>query len=87
MSIDKKLHTLKYTPDTSSHLVPDKDKCAVCEHKICTIICPAQVYEDCNENLIVNYENCLECGACRLACEYIEWKHPRGTKGVMFKHG
>jgi ferredoxin like protein len=84
MSLDRKLHTLKYTPDEVSHLKP---VCKKCNTKTCTFICPAQVYKCEDDELVVEYENCLECGACRIACEHIEWQYPRGTKGVMFKHG
>jgi ferredoxin like protein len=87
MSLSDRLHTLKYTPDTGSHLKPDLAKCAECTNKACTFVCPAQVYDCDSGEMIVNYENCLECGACRLACEHINWQYPRGTKGVMFKHG
>lgn len=91
MNIDKKLYTLKYSPDTVSHLRPDNEQCKLCESKVCTYICPAKVYEwnDEKRELIVNYENCLECGACRIACERkcIDWKYPKGTKGVIFKQG
>lgn len=91
MNIDKKLYTLKYSPDTESHLKPDNEKCRLCENRYCTHICPAEVYEWSEEKqeLIVNYENCLECGACRIACEKkaIDWQYPKGTKGVTFKQG
>ena len=91
MNLDKKLYTLKYSPDVQSHLNPDFEKCKTCKSRNCTYICPAGVYEwneDKNE-LIVNYENCLECGACRIACEKkcIDWQYPKGTKGVTFKQG
>ena len=91
MSLDKKLFTLKYSPDTQSHLKPNKEDCKNCETKACTFICPAQVYEWSEEKqeLIVKYENCLECGACRIACEHksLDWEYPKGTKGVTFKQG
>lgn len=91
MEIDKKLYTLKYAPDTESHLKPDQEQCKLCVSKCCTYICPAKVYEweDTTQDLIVNYENCLECGACRIACERgtLDWSYPRGTKGVTFKQG
>ena len=45
MSLDKKLFTLKYSPDAQSHLKPNKEDCKNCEAKACTFICPAQVYE------------------------------------------
>jgi ferredoxin like protein len=91
MSMDEKLYTLKYTPDTSSHLRPDCEKCKTCKSKICTIICPAQVYtwDEGSDSMVVNFENCLECGACRITCEgnCLEWEYPRGIKGIMFKNG
>ena len=91
MNLDKKLYTLKYSPDTKSHLNPDQEQCKLCKGRPCEFICPAGVYEwnnDKNE-LMVNYENCLECGACRIACERksLNWEYPKGTKGVTFKNG
>ena len=91
MTIEDKLFTLKYTPDTESHLVPDNEICKTCKNKPCTKICPADVYEwdDKNKRLVVNFENCLECGACRIACptHSLKWEYPKGTKGVTFKLG
>ena len=92
MNMDKKLYTLKYSPDEVSHLkIKDSEQCKFCETKCCTYICPAQVYEwnEGRQEIIINYENCLECGACRIACEKqnIDWQYPKGTKGVTFKQG
>ena len=88
--LDNKLGTVKYTPDNTSHLRPNNDDCKKCKTKCCTYICPAGVYEwsDEQRKLIVNFENCLECGACRIACEKqsLEWEYPKGTKGVTFKN-
>ena len=66
MTLDKKLYTLKYSPDTESHLNPNQEQCKLCENRNCTYICPAGVYEWNEEKneLIINFENCLECGAC-----------------------
>ena len=89
--LEEKLYTVKYTPDTESHLLPVQECCRICQSKICTVICPAKVYEwdSINQKLIVKFENCLECGACRIACEdsSLGWQYPKGTKGVMFKQG
>lgn len=91
MNIEDKLYTVKYTPDGKSHLLPVQECCRICNSKICTIICPANVYEwdDDRQKLTVKFENCLECGACRIACETssLGWEYPKGTKGVMFKQG
>ena len=90
-NLEDKLYTVKYNSDTGSHLKPNQEHCKECESKICTIICPAGVYEWDEEaqKLIVNYENCLECGACRIACEdcSLDWEYPKGNKGVTFKQG
>lgn len=90
-NIDEKLFTVKYVSDEESHLIPDQEKCRRCVSKACTLFCPAHVYEWDDERniLLVGHENCLECGACRIACELkcIEWHYPKGTRGVTFKHG
>ena len=88
-NLDDKLYTVKYTPDTESHLLPVQECCRICKSKICTVICPAGVYSWENNKLVVNYENCLECGACRIACETssLGWEYQKGNKGVTFKQG
>ena len=91
MSIDEKLFTVKSVPDKVSHLKPEAGLCCICDSKACTYVCPANVYEwdEEQQKLIVNFENCLECGACRIACERqsLKWEYPKGTKGVKFKFG
>ncbi|MEK6545549.1 MAG: ferredoxin family protein, partial [Nitrospinota bacterium] len=32
-------------------------------------------------------EGCLECGTCRIACEFIEWRNPKGGYGVCYRYG
>ena len=85
--IEDKLYTLKYKTDSKNHLNPDESKCLQCIEKTCTIVCPANVYcyDDTNKKLTISYEKCLECGACRIACEHIEWNYPQSGKGVIFK--
>lgn len=89
-SIDDKLFKVKYTPSPDDcHLNPVSDDCATCVSKVCTIVCPAKVYEwdEDRKKLVVGYENCLECGACRIVCEKqtLDWRYPKGTNGVTFK--
>lgn len=89
--LENKLYTVKFEPDMVSHLQPVQECCRICKSRACTVICPAAVYEwdEYAQRLIVNYENCLECGACRIACEScsLGWVYPKGTKGVTFKQG
>lgn len=90
-TIDDKLFKVKYVPGEESHLKADNKICLLCASKVCTYICPANVYEwdEENKKLLIGYENCLECGACRIACpdKNINWEYPKGTKGVTFKNG
>lgn len=90
-NLEDKLYTVKYNPDTKSHLLPVQECCKICKSKVCTYICPAGVYSWDNmlDKLIVKYENCLECGACRVVCETssLGWEYPAGNKGVTFKQG
>lgn len=91
MSIDDKLAKVKYVSDEDSHIINNPEKCLKCKKRFCTFVCPAHVYEwdESAENLIINHENCLECGACRISCkeQSLEWCYPKGTKGVTFKLG
>lgn len=89
-TIEDKLTTIKYNCDSETHLSVDEDICKTCENRCCTYICPAKVYtydEDKNK-INVEYENCLECGACRIACPHraINWNYPKAKNGVIFKN-
>lgn len=100
--IEKKLLNNKYNTDIEPHLILNKEICKVCEDKVCLNICPANVYKqsvsnqnpiiaDKNnatiEDISVEYENCLECGACRIACPYgaIDWNYPKSGCGITYK--
>ena len=90
-NIDDKLAKVKTNPDTKSHLIPDLVQCKKCKSKSCVYICPANVYNWDDEKQLLNvfFENCLECGACRIACEKncIEWSYPKGKCGITLKNG
>ena len=90
-NIDNKLARVKYNPDNCSHLQPDFEACKKCKSKACVYICPANVYnwDEDKQELSVFYENCLECGACRIACEKqsLVWKYPKGKFGITLKNG
>ena len=89
-SIEDKLTTIKYNCDKEAHLIVANELCRICEKRCCTYICPAKVYSyDENTSTInVEYENCLECGACRIACPLnaIDWNYTRADYGVIYKH-
>ena len=88
VNIDDKLFLNTYNADTVSHLIiKDKGICANCVEKACTEFCPAGVYQYKDSEIVVGFEGCLECGACRIACPHnnIDWNYPRGGFGVQFR--
>jgi len=92
MRIEDKLFKVKFKADAHEfcHLkIKDQAVCLKCEFKPCTTFCPAAVYKWEGNKITVGYENCLECGSCRIACPYfnIEWEFPRGGFGVQYSKG
>ena len=89
-SIEEKLAVIKYNCSEVSHLIVDQEICKNCKEKTCTYICPANVYsvDENTGEILVSYENCLECGACRIACpkKKIDWSYPPSGCGVVLKH-
>ena len=90
-NIEDKLAKVKYKPFNETHLVVCQKDCKECKKRSCEIVCPAKVYEF-NEKkgeMQVSYENCLECGACRIACDKqtLIWNYPNQGYGVTFKQG
>ncbi len=89
MKLEDKLYVLKFKPDEKTHLQPKAEDCANCKEKPCTVFCPAGVYKWEEGKLVVSFENCLECGSCRIGCKFasLEWRYPRGGYGVSFRYG
>jgi len=88
VNIDDKLFLNTYNADTVSHLIlKDEGMCAHCYEKACLEICPAGVYQYKDNEIVVGFEGCLECGACRISCPHdnIDWNYPRGGFGVQFR--
>ena len=89
-SLDDKLFTVRRKSLKQSHITVDTRLCKECFTRVCTYICPAVVYvwNDGDEKIDVRYEHCLECGACRIACEMsgIEWSNPKWGAGIAYKN-
>jgi ferredoxin like protein len=89
-TIEDKLFLVKFKSDKDSHIEVDQDKFKADKFKAVLYICPAKTYELNEETgeCMVAFENCLECGTCRVACgEYVTWKYPRGGFGVQYRFG
>ncbi len=95
MRVEEKLYTLRYKRDEQPHLViKEAQKCVECAMKNgvpqpCIAVCPANVYSWIDQKIVVSYENCVECGSCRIACPYdnISWKYPRYGLGIALRYG
>jgi ferredoxin like protein len=92
LSLEERLYADETRPDRVSHLeIPSREKCLDCAGRECSVVCPAGTYRwDEDERAIrVSFENCLECGACRLACPHanISWRYPMGGLGICYRYG
>ena len=91
LSVEEKLETIKFKIDKVAHIIVKKDHCQECTTRPCLTICPAENYQwdEKRDELIFNYEGCLECGACRIICpkDAIDWSYPRGGYGVKYRFG
>ena len=75
--------------DKSHIYIKNKKTCIDnCENKPCTYYCPSRVYSWSGEKqkINVNYERCIECGACPWGCPYsnIKWEFPPGGYGILY---
>jgi ferredoxin like protein len=92
MSVEERLFSIRYRADDQSHLlIKNQAVCELCSNKACEWFCPADVYSwNAEERMLaVAHENCLECGTCRIACDFgnIAWQYPTGGYGISYKFG
>ena len=89
LSLEDKLFTVRRREYGESHIKVDCRLCEDCLSRICTRVCPAEVYvwDEEKQTVHIRYENCLECGACRVACEMdaIQWMNPVDGAGIEYR--
>jgi ferredoxin like protein len=88
MTLEDKLGLLQYRIDKIAHIIVDTEKCSKCEFRPCIAGCPAGCFKLEDERLHFQYEDCIECGTCKIVCPYgaVDWNYPRGTFGVAFRN-
>jgi ferredoxin like protein len=89
-SIEKKLSLNVYKLDKEAHIKVDVAKCRKCVGKYCLYVCPANLFtRDENGDIKFDFEGCLECGTCLIACKEcgIDWNYPKGGFGVQYRFG
>ena len=93
ISMEDKLGLDKFTLFHQTHLkIKDGFKTGEAAKKLVNdklFICPAKVYTlNEKDEVVVSFENCLECGTCRVAApEAVEWEHPQGGHGIVYRLG
>ncbi len=90
MSINDKLLRTRFVVDSGTpHITVDSSLCAKCPGGPCITVCPVQCYQKEKQKLTFSWENCIECGSCRIVCPAgaVSWNYPRGGFGVCFRYG
>lgn len=89
MKVDAKLAHDLFKLDKEPHILIDHHICqAVCQRRVCMTVCPADLYELGEQgHVVVNWEGCLECGACMITCDNgaLSWTYPRSGFGVQYR--
>ena len=92
MNIEAKLGWDVFQVDSEQpHIVVNHEICQThCTVRYCLHVCPANLYSlDEQGRVLVNYEGCLECGTCFIACrdDALTWHYPRASYGVQYRFG
>jgi Ferredoxin-like protein len=94
MQLEDKIVLINFNPDNDfQHVaVQDQEQCNKCIEKHCLTICPSGVFKwdyQPDSPIMVYYKQCIECGACRLACQFdnIQFTYPVGGMGVTYREG
>ena len=91
MDIEAKLSLNVFKLDKQPHISIELEVCRTrCRLRPCLYVCPAHLYAlDPDRRVQVNWEGCLECGACLVACQdkALTWHYPRGGFGVQYRFG
>ena len=92
LNIEAKLGWDVFQVDSEQpHIVVNHEICQTrCTVRYCLHVCPANLYSlDEQGRVLVNYEGCLECGTCFIACrdDALTWHYPRAGYGVQYRFG
>ena len=91
MNIEAKLGLNVFKIDDQTHIFIDHEVCrSKCRLRPCLFICPANLYTlDVKNEIQVDFEGCLECGTCLIACQEdaLAWLYPRGGRGIQYRFG
>jgi ferredoxin like protein len=91
MNIEAKLGLNVFKIDDQTHIVIDHEVCRrKCRLRPCLTVCPGHLYTlDPEGRIQADFEGCLECGTCLIACPEgaLTWFYPRAGHGVQYRFG
>ena len=71
MNLNERLYRIRYRIHSGNpHLLIDEGICDKCVQKDCLNICPVDNFILEEGHVILKWEDCVECGACRIACPH-----------------
>ncbi len=85
--IQEKVDTVRFNIHKDPHITVDAEQCKTCDTTACVYVCPANLFNIVNGEMLFVYDNCFECGTCYVACgkQAIKWSYPQGGYGVSFR--
>lgn len=62
------------------------DKCIECKHTDCVDVCPVDCFYEGENMLVINPEECIDCGVCEPECpvDAIEPEDDKNVKWIEF---
>jgi len=90
MNISEKLYRFLFRINHGKpHIRLDVSECAKCLEKNCLNICPVDNFFLENDEVVLKWQDCVECGACRIACtrQSLYWNYPDGGFGISYRYG
>ena len=78
-----------YEPPMNCVYIISEAACAgKCAEKKCLYVCPTGLFRENGGEVKLDLEGvCLECGACRLICDNINFDFPPAGRGVIHQFG
>jgi len=85
--VQEKVDTVRFNIHKEAHITLDTELCKTCDTTACVFVCPANLFNIVNGEMLFVYDNCFECGTCYVACgsKAIKWSYPQGGYGVSFR--
>ena len=62
------------------------DKCIMCKHTTCVVVCPVDCFYEGENMLVINPEECIDCGVCEPECPEEAIFQTDDTENKWYKH-